>query len=170
MSLVEILVGMALLTITVSVSYSFYTATKLSWAYALNQSGMQRDAMAALEKMVYGIDANREGITVARNVTAPAAPPSNSDTQGSQIDFWDPDTSILLPRSFFVQNNQLVFMDTDSTTTIILDADVDSLTFTRPAGRANLIQINLALQRSVLQGKKIIDVSVNTSVELRNFQ
>jgi hypothetical protein len=160
-SIPDIIMGLFLSVIIVGVSYNFYTASKLVWAYTYAQSNMQRDAMISLEKIIHGTDTNRKGIAEAQDILTPSA--SSSD---SQIQFED-SVGTGTSRWFYLQNNQLVYMDENNNVSNILDGDVQTLTFTRPNGRDNLVNIDLTLQRLVLD--KTITVNVSTSVELRNY-
>ena len=163
-TLAELIMSLFLSVIVIAVSYNFYVASKLVWAYTYAQSNMQRDAMLSLEKMIHGIDVGRKGIAEAHDILTPVPGFSGNPSSDSQIQFDDLAGD---SRWFYLQNVQLVYRDENNIDSNIIDSDVQSLTFTRLDGRDNLVKIDLTLQRPVLG--KTITVDVSTSIELRNY-
>lgn len=160
-SIIDVLVGLLLSVISMGIVYNFYVVTKMTWLYSVSQSDMQRNAMLGMEKIIHGVDAAHKGVTEARDLFVPV-----QNSFGDVIQFEDSDAPGVV-RSFYLQGDKIVYMDENNNISDIIGSDVQSLTFTRPNGRDNLVLIDFILQRTVLD--KDITVEMSTAVELRNF-
>ena len=161
LTIVEIIVACVLVVIITAVAYNFYVLAKDTWMHAFVQGSMQNDAILAIEQMVYGVGSTRKGIQEAQDIIVPIEGASTS-----QVEFVDQDDDALT-RLFFQNGDRLVYTDENDINSDIIDGSVQTLTFTRPAGQADLIQINLVLQRTV-RGRAIT-VNLATSTRLRNI-
>lgn len=160
-TLLDVMVSAVLTVIIIAAAYNFYTTAKLTWAYSFAQGNMHREAALAIEKMIHGIDASHKGVAAARDIWLPA--PGGA---GALIQFEDSGTGGMT-RQFYLQGDRLVYLDENNNTQDIIDGDVTVLSFARPAGRDNLVNIVLTMQRNVLG--KAVSARMATSIELRNF-
>jgi Tfp pilus assembly protein PilE len=161
LTIAEVIVACALVAIITAVAYNFYVLAKDAWTHAFVQGSMQNDAILAIEQMVYGVGSTRKGIQEAQDIIAPIEGASTS-----QIEYVDQDDDALT-RLFFQNGDRLVYTDENDINSDIINNSVQTLTFTRPAGQADLIQINLVLQRMV-RGRAVT-VILATSTRLRNI-
>jgi Tfp pilus assembly protein PilE len=165
-TIAELIIGAVLVVILAGVVYNLYVYAKDAWLHVFVQGDMQAKAILAMERMVYGVDVDatsgyRKGIQEAQDILVPAI-----ETSGSQIEFVDAE-DIAVSRLFFQNGDRLIYTDDVGVNTDILDSDVLTLTFDRPAGQNDLVNITLILQR-VVRGKTIT-VDLLTSVRLRNI-
>lgn len=166
-SIIDVIVGLALSVIVAVVVYNFYELSTMTWSYSISQGSMQRTAMLGMEKMIHGVDAAHKGIAEASDMFLPV-----QDNSGDAIQFEDPAASGV-SRSFYLApsvvgaRNRIVYMDENDNLSDVIESGVESLTFTRPNGRDNLVLIEFSLVGTVLE--KDITVNMSTAVELRNY-
>ena len=160
-TVVEMIVAAALIMVVISVAYYGYVLAKDAWLFVSVQGEMQRNAMLGVERMVHGVDGSLKGLHEAQGIISPT--PGNSD---SSIEFTD-GVNNTLSRAFGINTDKLEYVDEANNSSDLIDQDVQTVTFNRPSGRDDLIEIGLVLQRVVAQ--KTITVNLNTSVKLRNM-
>ena len=159
LTIAEVIVASLLVAIIAAVAYNFYVLAKDTWLHSFVQGDMQTEAILGIEKMLYGVDATRKGIMEAQDIVTPLVGASSS-----QIELVDQDDDTL-SRLFFQLGDTLVYTDEFNVNTVIIDGDVQTLTFTHPT--ADVIVINLVLQRAI-RGK-VITVNLSTSARIRNI-
>jgi len=161
LTIAEMIVASVLVVIIAAIAYNFYVLAKDAWVHTFVQGGMQTEAILGVEKMLYGVDATRKGIVEAQDILTPLA-----DGSSSQIEFVDQNDDTT-SRLFFQQGDTLVYTDENNVNTVIIDGDVQALTFTRPAGRPDVVEIKLILEDEV-RGR-VITVNLSTSARIRNI-
>ncbi|MFH1753287.1 MAG: prepilin-type N-terminal cleavage/methylation domain-containing protein [Candidatus Omnitrophota bacterium] len=160
-TIAEVIVASVLVVIIAAVAYNFYVLAKDAWFHVFAQGDMQTEAILGIEKMLYGVDATRKGVLEAQDIITPG-----DGTTTSVLRFVDQD-DININRFFSKQADTLVYTNENGINTVIINGDVQTLTFTRPAGQPDIVDINLVLQRAI-RGK-VITVNLSTSARIRNI-
>ncbi len=159
MTIAEVIVASLIVVIIAAVAYNFYVLAKDTWLHAFVQGDMQTEAILGIEKMLYGVDATRKGIMEAQDIITPLV-----GAFSSQIEIVDQNDTTL-SRLFFQLGDTLMYTDENNVSTVIINGDVQTLTFTRPT--ADVVVIDLILQRAI-RGK-VITVDLSTSARIRNI-
>ena len=152
-TVMETLLAAFILVFVVGCAAIVYLMSVTTWKEASAQISLQREASAAMEKMVRGVDGT-DGIREAGNVIIG----SGIITYTSGIDSGQ--------RKFYLSDGKIMY-DPDTTTpddefSIAQNVRASGLTFSN----GNIITIDLGMSKQVID--KNIDVDLTTKVNLRN--
>lgn len=165
-TITEIMIGMSIMLLVMGAALTIYNMSQVSWTEGNAQTGIQRDASIAMEKMIRGIS-GIYGIMDAKAVNTPNVTPPNID---NTIVFTGVDN---VNRSFYLSNGELWYDPNTSTSggESRITRNVSGLEFRRGNGTTQYgsedrLGITLVLQQMVKS--RLMSVTLYTAAKVRN--
>lgn len=164
-TIVEVLITVAIVGIIAIAGFGFnffvnsYNMARDTFLNVHAYTHIYTKGMIALDMIARGTE-NNKGLMESQSVTVPT-PGGSGDT----IEFLDGQDGVTT-RSFYLSGDDLIY-EGGSTLTVI-NGNVTTLTFTRPPGQDDLVDIELVLEDNLLGTN--VTVELDSSVKLRNAQ
>lgn len=160
-TLQELLIVVTIMVFIIAGALTVYLLCYRSWQEATVQASLQRDASISTDKLVRGVrgasETRKNGLREAKSFSIPIF-------NNSAIEFVSGVDN--RQRSFYLDGNQIVYDPNTSLPgdEIVAAKDIENLSFEKLSGRR--IKIDITLERNI--GNKLIDVSLETEVTIRN--
>ncbi|GEM_PF-1620003 len=160
-TLPELIIAAGITLIVIAGAVSIFLACYTAWRISLEAISLQQDAAIVMEKLVRGekapAETTRSGIREATSFTIPTADTIRftSGLDGTE-------------RSFYLSGDKIMY-DPDTSSSgdeVMLTGGVTSLSFTPISGSDRRININMAMEKGLLDRK--VSQGLETDVTIRN--
>lgn len=162
-TIVELLITVAIIGVIAVTGFGYnffvdsYDLGRETFLSIYIHNNLYDKAMIGIDKMVRGAE-DHKGLQESQHVDTPV-----SGASGDTIVFADGE-DVSVTRTIYLSGDDVIYAG--GSTETIVDGDVNTLTFSRPSGTNDLININIIMQKVSLGDT--ITVNLTTSVKLRN--